>query len=54
MSPSHLQRMQDLRAAGIAQHGKSPKLQVPRRMAADCQVKEGGYIRVGPTVVQPG
>jgi hypothetical protein len=40
--------MQQLRADGILRHGKNPKLQVPQRMAADCQVEEGGYIRVSP------
>lgn len=47
MSQQHLERMQRLRAAGIARHGKSPALQVPRRAAADCQLEEGAYIRVG-------
>lgn len=47
MSQQHLERMQKLRAAGIAKHGKSPALQVPRRAAADCQLQEGAYVRVG-------
>jgi hypothetical protein len=46
MSPEHLQRMQALRAEGIARHGKSPALQVPRRAAADCTIQEGSYVRV--------
>lgn len=46
MSPAHLQRMQALRAAGIAKHGKSPALGVPRRAAADCTIDEGSYVRV--------
>lgn len=46
MSVGHIQRMQQLRADGITRHGKNPKLQVPQRMATDCQVQEGGYIRV--------
>lgn len=47
MSQQHLDRMQALRAEGIARHGKSPKLQFPRRAAADCTIEEGAYIRVG-------
>lgn len=53
MSPGHLQRMQQLRADGIARHGKSPKLQVPRRMAEDCTVEQGGYIRVSTDTPAP-
>jgi hypothetical protein len=49
MSPEHLQRMQALRAAGIAKHGKSPALGVPRRAAADCTIDEGSYVRVRGT-----
>jgi hypothetical protein len=43
--------MQKLRAAGIAKHGKSPALQVPRRAAADCQLQEGAYVRVGGLIL---
>jgi hypothetical protein len=46
MSQQHLQHVEQLRAAGLARHGRNPALQHPKRILQDQEVAAGGYVRV--------
>jgi hypothetical protein len=46
MSQQHLQHVEQLRAAGLARHGRNPALQHPKRILQDQAVAAGGYVRV--------
>jgi hypothetical protein len=46
MSQQHLQHVEQLRAAGLARHGRNPALQHPKRILRDQAVAAGGYVRV--------